>query len=76
MIVELDNSNIVRAFIRFDEEDHVEYIWCQFRLIDLTQKELHTMRVPAILDDDDDDELQDTTFLGQPYSNNSWKKNN
>ena len=59
---ESDSPNSIHAFIRFEEEEGYEELFqCHFRLIDLTQKELHTMRAPAILDDDN--ELQDTTFL-------------
>ena len=55
VIVEIDNSNIIHAFNRFEDEGHAELKYSHFRLIDLTQEELYTMGVPAILDDDEEE---------------------
>ena len=49
--MEIDNPNNIHAFNRFEEEGHTERIYNHFRLIDLTQKDLYIMEVPAILDD-------------------------
>ena len=55
IIVEIDNPNSIHAFNRFEEEGHAEQRYNHFRLIDLTQEDLYTMGVPAILDDDDEE---------------------
>ena len=54
VFVEIDSSNSLHAFNRFDEKGHVEQKFNNFRLIDLTPEELHTMWVPVILGVDDE----------------------
>ena len=53
--VEIENPNSIHAFKRFEEEGHVEQECNHFSLIDLTQEESYAMRVPAILDDDEEE---------------------
>ena len=52
VIVEIDNSNSIRTFNRF--EGHAERKYNHFRLIDLTREELYAMLVPAIFDDEEE----------------------
>ena len=59
VIVEVDNPNSIHAFNRFEEEGHAERIYNHFRLIDLTQEELHVTGVPAILDVDEEEEEEE-----------------
>ena len=54
VIEEIDNSNSIHAFHRFEEEGYAERECNHFRLIDLTREELYTMGVPATLDNDDE----------------------
>ena len=56
IIVEIDNTNSIHAFNRFEKEGHVERKYNHFRLIDLTWEELYAMRVPAILDNEEEEE--------------------
>ena len=56
VIVEIKNPNSIHAFNRFEEEEHAEQKYNHFRLIDLTWEELYAMRVPAILNDDEEEE--------------------
>ena len=56
IIVETDNPNSIHAFNRFEEEGHAERKYNHFRLIDLTREELYAMGVPAILDDEEEEE--------------------
>ena len=53
IIVEIDNPNSIHAFNHFEEEDHVERRYNNFRLLDLTREELYVMGVPAIFDDEE-----------------------
>ena len=53
VIVGIVNPNSIHAFNRFDE-GHVERRYNHFSLIHLTREELYVMRVPAILDDDEE----------------------
>ena len=53
VIVEIDNTNSIHVFNRSEEEGHAERKYNHFRLIDLTRKELYTMEVPAILDEEE-----------------------
>ena len=53
VIVEIDNSNSIHAFNRFEEERHAERKYNHFRLIDLTREDLYTMGVPTILDEEE-----------------------
>ena len=52
--MEIDSSNSIHAFNRFEEEGHVERRYNHFRLIDLTREELYAMGVPAILDGEEE----------------------
>ena len=54
VFAEIDSSNSLHAFNRFDEKGHVGQKYNNCRLIDLTREELHTMRVPVILGVDDE----------------------
>ena len=54
IIVEIDNPNSIHAFNRFEEEGHAERRYNHFKLIELTREDLHTMGVPAILDDNEE----------------------
>ena len=54
VIVEIDNPNSIHAFNRFEEEGHAERKYSPFKLIDLTRKELFTVGVPAILNDEEE----------------------
>ena len=54
--MEIDSPNSVHAFNRFEEEGHLERRCDNFRLIDLAREELYAMGVPAILDDDEEEE--------------------
>ena len=54
MFVEIESSNSIRTFNWFEEKGHVEQKYNNFKLIDLTREELHTKRVPDILDDNDE----------------------
>ena len=56
IIVEKDSPNSIHAFNRFEEKGHVEQRYDNFRLIDLIRKELYVMGVPAILDDEEEEE--------------------
>lgn len=47
-IVVIENLNRIHAFIRFEEDDHVEKYKCHFRLIDLPRDGLHNKGVPTI----------------------------
>ena len=51
--MEIDSSNSIHSFNRFEEEGHVEQRYNNFRLIELTLEELCVMGVPAILDDEE-----------------------
>ena len=55
VIVEIDNPNNIHTFNRFEEEGHAERKYNHFRLIDLTRVDLYTIRVPAILDDEEEE---------------------
>ena len=55
IIVEIDNPGSIHAINQFEEEGHAERKYNPFRLIDLTREELHAMRIPAILDDDEEE---------------------
>ena len=56
VIVEIDNPNSIHAFNRFEKEGHTERKCNHFMLIDLTREELYAMEIPAILDDDEEEE--------------------
>ena len=56
IIVEIYNPNGIHTFNRFEEEGHAEGKYNNFRLIDLTQEELYAMGVPAIPDDEEEEE--------------------
>ena len=56
IIVEIDNPNSIHVFNRFEEKGHAERRCNHFRLIDLTREELYAMAVPAILDDEEEEE--------------------
>ena len=56
VIVEIENPNSIHAFNRFEEEGHAERKYNHFRLIDLTREELYAMGVPAILDEEEEEE--------------------
>ena len=53
--MEIDNPNSIYAFNRFEEEGHAEQEYNHFRLTDLTREKLYTMRVPAIIDDEEEE---------------------
>ena len=53
-VVEIDNPNSIRTFNRLEEEGHAERRYNHYPLIDLTREELYIMRVPAILDDEEE----------------------
>ena len=55
-MVEIDNPNSIHVFNRFEEEGHAEQKYNHFRLIDLKQEELYAMGVPAVLDDEEEEE--------------------
>ena len=55
VIVEIDNPNSIHAFNRFEEEGHAERKYNHFRLIDLTPEELYATRVPATVDDGEEE---------------------
>ena len=50
VIVKIDNPNIIHAFNWFEKDGHVQWRYNNFRLIDLTRRELYTMGVPVIFD--------------------------
>ena len=54
VIVEIGNPNSIHALNRFEEEGHAERKYNQFRLTDLAREELYAIRVPAILDDEEE----------------------
>ena len=54
VFVEIESSNSIHAFNRFEEKGHVEQKYNNFKLIDLTREELHTKRGLDILDDNDE----------------------
>ena len=56
VIVEIDNPNSIHAVNRFEEEGYAERRYKHFSLKDLTREELYAMGVPAILDDDEEEE--------------------
>ena len=56
IIAVIDNPNSIHVFNRFEEKGHAERRYNHFRLIDLTREELYAMAVPAILDDDEEEE--------------------
>ena len=50
VIVKIDNPIIIHAFNWFEKDGHVQWRYNNFRLIDLTRRELYTMGVPVIFD--------------------------
>ena len=56
VIVEIGNPNSIHALNQFEDERYVEQKYYHFRLIYLTREESYSMGVPAILDDDDEEE--------------------
>ena len=54
--MKLFNLNSIHAFNRFEEEGHAERKHNLFRLIDLTRGKLYAMGVPAILNNDEEEE--------------------
>ena len=56
VIVEIENPNSIHAFNRFEVEGHAERKYNHFKLIDLTREELYAMGVPAILDNEEEEE--------------------
>ena len=52
--MEIGNPNSIHALNRFEEEGHAERKYNQFRLTDLAREELYAIRVPAILDDEEE----------------------
>ena len=52
VIVEIDNSNSIHAFHRFEMEGHAERKYNHFRLLDLTREELYAMGLPVIFDEE------------------------
>ena len=56
VIVEIDNPNSIHVFNKFEEEEHAEQKHNHFRLIDLTREELYDMGVPAIVNDEEEEE--------------------
>ena len=52
--MEIDNPNSIHAFNPFEEEGHAEHMYNHFRLIDLIREELYAMRVPGILEDEEE----------------------
>ena len=52
VIVEIGNPNSIHSFNRFEEEGHAERKYNHFRLKDLIREDLYDMKVPAILDDE------------------------
>ena len=53
--MQIDNPSSIHALNQFEEERHAERKYNHLRLIDLTQEELCVMRVPAILDDEEEE---------------------
>ena len=53
--MQIDNPSSIHALNQFEEEGHAERKYNHLRLIDLTQEELCVMRVPAILDDEEEE---------------------
>ena len=45
---ELDNTNSIHAFNRFDEKEYVEHFQCHFRLVDVLRDALYALATPAI----------------------------
>ena len=56
IIAELENPNSIHTFNRFEEEGHAERRYNYCKLIDLTREELYSMGVPAIPDDEEEEE--------------------
>ena len=56
IIAELENPNSIHTFNRFEEEGHAERRYNHCKLIDLTREELYSMGVPAIPDDEEEEE--------------------
>ena len=52
-IVEIDNPNSIRAFNRFEEEEHAQRRYNYLRLIDLTREDSYAMGIHTILDDEE-----------------------
>ena len=48
IIEELDNTNNIHAFNRFEEKGYIERFQCHFRLADLPRDALHALATPAI----------------------------
>ena len=48
MIEELDNTNNIHAFNRFEEKGYVERFQCHFRLVDILRDALYALATPAI----------------------------
>ena len=44
---ELDNTNGVHAFNRFEEEGFVERFQCHFRLVDIPRDAFYALAMPA-----------------------------
>ena len=45
---ELDNTNSIYEFNRFEEKGYVERFQCHFRLVDIPRDVLHALLTPAI----------------------------
>ena len=56
VIVEINNPNSIHVFNKFEEEESAEQKHNHFRLIDLTREELYDMGVPAIVNDEEEEE--------------------
>ena len=48
IIEELDNTNSIHAFNRFEKTGYVERFQCQFRLVDIPCDVLYALAMPAI----------------------------
>ena len=45
---QLDNSNSIHAFNRFEEKGYVERFQCHFRLVDILRDVFYALVTPAI----------------------------
>ena len=48
IIEELDNTNSIHAFNRFEEKGYIERIQCNFRLVDIPRDVFYALATPAI----------------------------
>ena len=47
---ELDNTNSIHAFNRFEEKGYLERFQCHFRLVDILRDALYALAMPVILE--------------------------